>query len=120
MMFLLGLLNKRNLLDRLLDRTFQILHIDRLGSEVESTMVHGSTNILHIPISRYDDTFQGRVTHLVNLRQQCQAIHLRHIDIAQYDIKVRMVQHHPQCLQTIMGKGELILSLTDLPTEILG
>ena len=54
MMFLLGLLDKRNLLDRLLDRTFQILHIDRLGSEVESTMVHGGTNFGFTSGANYD------------------------------------------------------------------
>ena len=91
---MLGLrfLDKGDLLHRLLDGSLQVLHINRLHGEVESSMVHGRTDIIHIAIGRNHDTFHGRIAHLVDLRKQRQAIHLRHVDVAQDNIKIRMLQ----------------------------
>ena len=82
-------------------------------------MVHRHTDIFHIAISGDNNTLQCRVTHLVDLGQKCQAIHLGHIDIAQYNIKIRMRQNHVQGFYAIMSKRKLILSLADFPPEIL-
>ena len=82
-------------------------------------MVHGRTDIIHIAISRNHDTFHGRIAHLVDLREQRQAIHLRHVDVAQDNVKIRMLQNHLECLQSVVRERKLILALADFSSEVL-
>ena len=37
--------------------------------------------VAHVAIRRYHDALQRRVLHLVDLRQQRQSVHLRHVDV---------------------------------------
>ena len=43
------------LLDGFLDGAFQIVHINRLGGKVESTIVHSQADVLHVTVSTHHD-----------------------------------------------------------------
>ena len=95
-MFFLRLFHEVDLLNRLLDRGGEIIHINRLGSEVERPSVHRCADILHIPVGGHHDALLCRITQFVDFRKQGQSIHLRHIDVAQHNVKIWMFHHQLQ------------------------
>ena len=107
------------LLDRFLDRQTEVVEVDGLRGEVEGTVVHGLADITHIAVCRHHDALQCRVAHLVDLRQQGETIHLRHVDIRKDNVIVFVLQKHRQCFQSVMCKGKLVFTLADLPSEVL-
>ena len=103
-MFLLGLFDKGDLFGSLFDGPFQIFQVDRFRCEVECSLVHGASDIFHIAVGRYHNTFECRVAHLVDFGEQGQTVHFRHIDIAQDHIEVWFGKQHLECFQSVVGK----------------
>ena len=118
-MFLLRLMYEFYLLDGFLDGAVQIIHIDRLRGEVEGTVVHGQSDILHVTVGTHHDNAQGRVLHFIDLGQHGQAVHHRHVDVTENNFDVRMIMQHSKTLRTVMSKEELIFATANLPSEIL-
>ena len=93
-MLLLGTANKSNLLYRLVNGQLQVIQINGLGGKVECPVVHGVTNVVHVAISAHHDALERRVSHLVDLGQQGQTIHLGHIDVGEDDVNVGVLEQH--------------------------
>ena len=91
---LLCLLDEVDLLDGFLDCPLQVGEVYRLGGEVESAFVHGRSDVLHIPVGGDHDAFQRRVAHLVDFGEERQAVHFRHVDVAEDDVDVRLGEQH--------------------------
>ena len=108
-----------NLTDGLLDGAGKVVHIDGFGCEVEGTVVHCQADILQVTVGTHHDDALSRVLHLIHLGQHGQAIHLRHIDIAEDNVDVGMVIQHSESLHTSACEEELIFATADLPSEIL-
>ena len=53
----LCLLDESDLLGCLFNGSFEVFEIDWLGREVEGSLIHGTTNILHIAVGRYHNAF---------------------------------------------------------------
>jgi hypothetical protein len=51
--------------------------------------------------------------------QKLQTVHLGHVDVAEDNLDVRVVAQNCARFQTVAGKVELILSVTDFPPEML-
>ena len=100
-------------------RHAEIIEVDGLRGEVKGAVVHRLTYVTHIAVGRHHDTLQGRVLHLVDLRQQRQSVHLRHVDVAQDDVEVLLLEQHGERFQTVVGKLKFVLSLPDLSSKVL-
>ena len=120
LMLLLAFPDEPDLLHGIVDTLLQVVQVYRLRCKVECSVVHGRTYILHISVGRDHDYLQGRVSHFVHLSQHGQTIHLRHVDVAQDDIDVRMQQQLLQTFNTIVGEEEFIFSFSNLSAEVLG
>ena len=55
--FPLCLLDESDLLGCLFNGSFEVFEIDWLSREVEGSLIHGTTNILHIAVGRYHNAF---------------------------------------------------------------
>jgi hypothetical protein len=66
--------------DGLLDRQFEIGEINWLGQEVERATIHRDADIAHVAIGGDND---GRflVVSFLQLLQQREAVHPRHVDV---------------------------------------
>ena len=118
-MLLLHALDVLYLSNGLLDGHTQIVEVDGLGGKVEGSVVHSLTDVAHVAIGGNHNTLEGGVLHLVNLCEQRQSVHLRHIDVRQDDIVVLVLQQHLEGLQSVVRKRELVFSLAYLTTEVL-
>ncbi|MDT4873157.1 hypothetical protein FQZ97_1083840 [compost metagenome] len=96
----------------------QVIEIHRLTHKVKSTPVHGGTDVLHVTVSRYHHHFYQRVA-FIYFDQEGEAVHLRHINITQYQRDVGVGVHHFQRLTTVFGKHELVFIFADLLPELL-
>ena len=119
LVFLLRLTHEINLTDGFLDGAGEIVHINRLRGKVEGSVVHGLTDVLHVTVGTHHDDALGWVLHLIHLGQHGQTVHLRHVDVTEDDIDVRMVVQHREAFHTVMRKEELIFATAQLPSEIL-
>ena len=119
-MLQLRLLDELDLGDSLLDSPFQVGQVNRLGCKVESPLVHCRADILHITVGRDHDALQRRIAHLINLSQESQPVHLRHINITQDNVDVRVGKQRLQRLQSVVHESKLVFPLSYLPAEILG
>ena len=100
------------------DGGFQIAEIDRLGDEIERAAIHRGADIRHVAIGRHDDGGQPAVAFL-QLLQQRQAVHPRHIDVADHQIDVAIRFQHRQRLDAVAGEEKLRRSVADLAAEFL-
>ena len=77
------------------DRRFEVKKIDRLGQEIKRAAVHRSADIGHVAIGRDDD---GRELFfvLLQLLEQRQPVHPRHIDVGHHQIDVAVRLQHRQ------------------------
>ena len=104
--------------DGLGDRRLEIEEIDRLGHEIERAAVHGGADIGHVAIGRDDD---GRELFfvLLQLLQQRQPIHPRHIDVGDHQIDVAVRLQRRQGFNAVAGEQEADRSVPDLVPELL-
>ncbi len=102
----------------LVDGGFKIAKIDRLGQEIERATIHRGADIAHVAIGRNDD---GRflVFGLLQLLQQGQAVHPRHIDVGHHHVDMRILLNRGQRLQSVMGKHEGHRAVANLLAEFL-
>ena len=73
--------------ERLGDGGFQVGEIDRLGQKIERAAVHGGADIAHVAIGR-DDDGRNLFARLLQLLQQRQPVHPRHVDIGDDHVDV--------------------------------
>jgi hypothetical protein len=96
----------------------EVDEIDRLGDEVEGAAVHRGAQIGHVAIGRDDDR-----THLVAVlaqpRENRQTVHHRHVDVAQYQIDVRLGGQHLERFLAVPGEAESKLALANLLAEAM-
>ena len=118
-MLLLCLLDKFYFGNSFVDGYLQVIKVYWLCSKVKGTIVHGSADVVHLTVGTHHNDFQRRIMTVVNLLQQCETIHFRHVDIAEYNVDIRMLQHHLQSFNAIVCKEKLILSFADFSAEIL-
>ena len=107
------------LFDSFLNRHTQVIKIDGFCGKVKGTVIHSRTDITHVAISRHHDALHCGIVHLVNLGEQCQTVHLRHVDVREDNINVFLSQQHRQGFQTIMGEKELVFAFANLSSEVL-
>ena len=100
------------------DGGFQIREIDRLGQEIERAAIHRGADIGHVAIGRDDD---GRkpVLAVLQLLQQRQPVHARHIDVGHHHVDVVVLRQHCQRLDAVAGEQKADLALADLAPEFL-
>ena len=109
---------KLDVSNRLGDGRLQIKEVDRLGHEVKRAAVHSGTDIGHIAVGRNDDS-RHTFLALLQLLQQRQPIHPRHIDVGddQVDTAVRLERR--QRFDAIAREHEADRSVPDLTPELL-
>ena len=118
-MFLLGALDIFNLLHRLVNGYLEVVQVYRLGGKIESAVVHGMANILHVSVGAYHDALEGGIAHLVHLGQKRETVHFGHVDVRKDDGDVRMLQQDLKGFQSVVGKEELVLALSYLSAKEL-
>ena len=96
----------------------QILEIDRFGHEIKCAAVHGGADIGHIAIGRHDN---GRdlLLVLLQLLQQRQTIHPRHIDIGDYEIDLAIRLQRRQGFNAVAREQEADRSASYFVAELL-
>ena len=104
--------------DRFFHGQFKVFKIHRFGHKVKSTPVHGGPDIIHIAISRHHHRFGKRVG-FTQPGKQGQAIHFRHINIAQYNGYIGMLLHLFQCILAIDRKNKFVLLLSYFLAKLL-
>ena len=70
---------------RLLERDREVLEVDRLGDEVERAAVERGADVRHVAVGGDDDRAQQRV-RLVEVAEQRQTVHDRHVDVGEHDV----------------------------------
>ncbi len=96
----------------------QVLEIDGLGNEVEGPPVHGRAYIFHIPVGGDDDRLEQRVL-LIEFPEQGKPVHLRHVDIAEHQIRIGFLIQLFERFLPVIGKEEFVLLVPDLFPELL-
>ena len=83
----------------------EIAKIDRLGHKIERAAIHRGADVGHVAIGRHDD---GRdlVLALLQLLQQRQPVHPRHIDVADDEVDVVIGLERRQRFDAIVGEQE--------------
>ncbi len=104
---------------RPLDRRLEIHEVDRLRQEVEGTPVHRRADVRHVAIGR-DDDGRGALGKVLQLGEQRQPVHARHVDVGHDQIDVAVVREAVQGLLSVMGEQERDEALADLAAELLG
>jgi hypothetical protein len=107
-----------DIVERLLDRDFEIVEIDRLGDEIECAAVHRGTDIRHVAIGRDDDCARRRLAS-PQLSEQCQPIHDRHVDVEQQQLDVGLIRQLRERLLAMIGKAEIEFTGADLVAKPL-
>ena len=103
---------------RLVDRRFEIGEVDRLGDEIERPAVHRGADVGHVAIGG-DDHRRERLVALLDLLQQGQAVHPRHVDVADHHVDGGAVGQHFERLDAVTGKAKIEGAAADLPAKSL-
>ena len=105
--------------ERLGDRRLEVGEVDRLGEEIEGAAVHRRADVGHVAIGRDDD---GRelLLGLLQLLQQRQAVHARHVDVAHHHVDVAVRRRCTASASTpSRANRKLIGAVADLAAEFL-
>src|SRR5262249_3231238 len=86
--------------------------------EIERAAVHGGTDVAHVAIRRDDD---GRyfLFALLQLLQQRQPVHARHVEVGDNEIDVAVCFQRRQGVDTVVGEQKRDGVIPDLMTELL-
>ena len=103
---------------RLGDGGFEVQEIDWLGHEIEGAPVHRGADIGHVAIGR-DDDGRKSLLGLLQLLQQRQPIHPRHIDVGDHEVDVTIGLESSQRVDTVTGEQEADRSVPHLVTKLL-
>ena len=79
--------------DRFFDRRFEVGEVDRLHQKVEGAAIHRGADIGHVAIGRNDDR-RNPLFRLLQLGQEREAVHARHVDVGQDEIHVWILGEH--------------------------
>ena len=104
--------------DGLVDGHFEIAEIDRLGQKIERTSIHRSTDVAHVAIGG-NDNGPLPVLRFLQLLQQGEAVHPRHVDVGNHHVDMRMIHDRLQRLDSIMGEYERHRAIANFPAEFL-
>ena len=100
------------------DRRFQVKEIDRLGHEVKGAAIHRGADVGHVAIGRNDDGRYALLT-LLELLQERQPVHPRHIDVGDDQIDGAVRFQRRQCFNTVVREQEIDCSVPNLVPELL-
>ena len=104
--------------DSSIDGYLQIVEIDWLGNEIESTTVHRRPNVLHVAVGRNDDGMDIWVYAGKTVKQR-KTIHFWHIDISQNKVDIRSRFDDLKSLDAIAGEFKLVDAATNLSSHAL-
>ena len=104
--------------DRLADRGLEVGKVNRLGQEVERAPVHGGADIGHVAVGRDDHGRKLRRLFL-QLGEQRQSVHARHVDVGDDHVEIALLGEHGQGLHAIAREPEFDRTLFDLTAEPL-
>ena len=104
--------------DGLGDRRLEIDEVDRLRHEIERAAVHRRPDIRHVAV-RGDDHGREVVVAFLELSEQGQPVHARHVDVAEHHVDVAVAVEHAQGLDAVAGEEEADAAIPDLPPELL-
>ena len=104
--------------DRLGDRRFQVGKIDWLSQEVECAAIHRRTDVGHVAVGRDDD---GRklLLALLQLLQQRQPVHSRHVDVGHHNVDRAVGLEQLEGVNAVAGENERNRPVTNLMPELL-
>ncbi len=113
-----GVLEGGDMGDRLSDGRLEVGEIDRLGEEVERAPVHRSADVRHVAISRDDHGRKpGRL--VLQLGEQGESIHARHVDVGDDHIEIGVLGEEGQRLHAVAREPESNRAVLDLAAELL-
>src|SRR5262249_35933245 len=84
---------------------------------IKGPAVHGGADVAHIAVGRDDDGTQPG-PQLAQVRQQRQAVHDRHVDVAEDEVDGGVAENAERLL-AIAGEDEVVGPLTELAAEAL-
>jgi hypothetical protein len=104
--------------DCLAERGLEVGDVNWLGQEVERAPVHGRAGIGHVAIG--GDDHGGKLRRLfLQLGEQRQSVHARHVDIGNDHVEIALVGEQSQGLHAIAREPECDRALFDLTAEPL-
>jgi hypothetical protein len=104
--------------DRLAERGLEVGKVNRLGEEVERASVHGCANIGHVAIGR-DDHGRELRRFFLQLGEQRQSVHARHVDVGDDHIEIALLGEQSQGLHPIPREPECDRTVFDLTAKPL-
>ena len=108
----------QEVLQRALDGDPQVGEVEWLGDEVEGAAVHGGADVLHVAVGRDDDGADVGID-VRDLREQRQAVHLRHVDVGQHHLDLVVGVQQLERLDAVVREDELVVAGPDLPAHAL-
>src|SRR6478672_2195874 len=104
--------------DSLRNRRFEVAKIDRLGEEIKGAAVHRGADVDHVAISRDDD---GRQLYLVLLQllEEREPVHPRHVDVGNHQIDVLVGRQRSQGFDTVVREQKADGPIANLVPELL-
>src|SRR6516164_1492601 len=102
----------------LVDRRFQVGEIDWLCQKVECPPVHRGAYICHVAI-RGDDHGGERLVRLLELFEQCQTVHSRHIDVAHHHVDRLAIDQCLKRFDAVASEYKFDFSVPNLAAELL-
>src|SRR5277367_2631941 len=104
--------------DCLAERGLEVGEVNWLGQEVERAPVHGRADIGHVAIG--GDDHGGKLRRLfLELGEQRQSVHARHVDVGDDHVEIALVGEQSQGLHAIAREPECDRALFDLTAEPL-
>ena len=100
------------------DRRFEVEKIDRLGHEIKGAAVHRGADVGHVAIGRDDDGRQLFLA-LLQLLQQRQPVHPRHVDVGDHQVDVAVGLERRQGFDAVTGEQKADGSIANLVPELL-
>ena len=104
--------------DRLAHGGLEVGEVDRLGQEVEGAAVHRGADIGHVAVGR-DDHGREPGRFVLQLGEQGQPIHARHVDVGHDHVEVAVFGQEGQRLDAVAGEAERNRPVLDLAAELL-
>src|ERR1700722_9704701 len=102
----------------LAERGLEVSKVNRLGQEGERPPVHGGADIRHVAIG--GDDHGGKLRRLLlQLCEQRQSVHARHVDVGDDHVEIALLGEHSQGLHAVAREPEGDRTLFDLTAEPL-
>ena len=101
----LGFAQHLDMADRLFNRGLEIGEVDRLRQEIEGPAIHRGADIGHVAIGR-DDHGRDFFLRLLQLGEQRQTVHARHVDVGEHEVDIAFSASARQSLDAVVREQE--------------